>query len=47
MVPQWKLDLQPATYNGTMFHVDVNTRAGGRPESGISAVTVSQQTQKE
>jgi prophage DNA circulation protein len=29
-IPQWKLDLQPATYNGVMFHVDVNTRASGR-----------------
>src|ERR1035437_9927544 len=28
--PQWKLDLQPASYNGVMFHVDVNTRASGR-----------------
>jgi prophage DNA circulation protein len=29
-IPLWKLDLQPASYNGAGFHVEVNTRAGGR-----------------
>src|ERR1035437_3363281 len=29
-VPQWKLNLQPASYNGVEFKVDVNTRASGR-----------------
>jgi prophage DNA circulation protein len=28
--PQWKLDLQPASYNGVAFFVEVNSRASGR-----------------
>lgn len=28
--PIWKLDLQPASYNGAEFHVEVQTRNGGR-----------------
>ena len=29
-VPQWKLNLQPASYNGVGFFVNVGSRVGGR-----------------
>jgi prophage DNA circulation protein len=29
-IPQWRLRLQPASYNGVQFHVDGSTRASGR-----------------
>lgn len=29
-ISEWRLNLQPATYNGVGFKVDVNTRASGR-----------------
>lgn len=29
-VPIWKLNLQPASYKGVQFHVEADTRSGGR-----------------
>lgn len=29
-VPIWALNLQPASFNGVVFHVETSTRAGGR-----------------
>lgn len=29
-IPPWRLRLQPASYNGVTFHVDVGTRTSGR-----------------
>lgn len=29
-IAPWRLNLQPASYNGATFHVEVQTRAGGR-----------------
>ena len=29
-IPQWKLELQPASFNGVEFKVDVSSRGGGR-----------------
>jgi prophage DNA circulation protein len=30
MVAQWRMNLQPASLDGVVFHVDINARSGGR-----------------